>query len=88
MPHFNIFIISILHLSTSLTIPSYVDLYEIMSIASFSVYFSSGTDRTGTFIALDHLLDKLCNSDHIDVFEVVQNLILQRVHMISNMVCP
>ena len=47
---------------------------------------STGTGRTGTFIAIDTLLDQMETEEHIDVFEVVQNLLLQRVHMVKTVV--
>ena len=50
------------------------------------VYFSTGGGRTGTFIAIDTLLDQMDKEDHIDVFEVIQNLLLQRVHMVQTVV--
>ena len=47
---------------------------------------STGTGRTGTFIAIDTILDQMDNKEHIDVFEVVQNLLLQRVNMVDDLV--
>ena len=50
------------------------------------VYFSTGGGITGTFIAIDTLLDQMEREEHIDVFQVVQNLLLQRVNMVDNVV--
>ena len=52
----------------------------------FFVKCSTGTGQTGTFIAIDILLDQMETEEHIDVFEVVQNLLLQRVHMVETVV--
>lgn len=45
--------------------------------------FSAGVGRTGTFIAIDTLLQQLDRQNFLDVFEVVYKLRLNRVCMVQ-----
>jgi protein tyrosine phosphatase len=47
------------------------------------VHCSAGVGRTGVFIALDILLDKLASENVIDVYETVQRLRETRVNMVQ-----
>jgi len=42
---------------------------------------SAGIGRTGTFIALDYLMDQAAITGHVDVLECVETLRRQRVYM-------
>lgn len=47
--------------------------------------FSAGAGRTGTFIAVNQLLQKLDeNTEFLDVFNTVLNLRKQRVRLVQN----
>jgi len=48
--------------------------------------FSAGVGRTGTFIAIDQLLQNLSEQTHIDVFGQVYKLRKQRPEMVQNVV--
>ena len=50
--------------------------------------FSSrtGSGRCGTFIAADVLINQIENKQDLDVFNIVQSLVNQRVNMIQTLV--
>uniref|UniRef100_A0A8C6VR71 protein-tyrosine-phosphatase n=1 Tax=Naja naja TaxID=35670 RepID=A0A8C6VR71_NAJNA len=47
------------------------------------VHCSAGVGRTGTFIALDRLLQQLDSEDSVDIYGAVYDLRLHRVHMVQ-----
>ena len=47
---------------------------------------SAGVGRTGTFIALDYLLDQAKNENLVDVYKVVQRMRSKRVNMVQTQV--
>jgi cadherin 5 type 2 (VE-cadherin) len=47
------------------------------------VHCSAGVGRTGTFIALDMLLDELDSRDAVDVFDVVRRIRHQRMSAVQ-----
>ncbi|XP_006859617.1 PREDICTED: receptor-type tyrosine-protein phosphatase beta-like isoform X2 [Chrysochloris asiatica] len=47
------------------------------------VHCSAGVGRTGTFIALDRILQQLDSKDSVDIYEAVNDLRLHRVHMVQ-----
>ncbi|XP_026523510.1 receptor-type tyrosine-protein phosphatase beta isoform X1 [Notechis scutatus] len=47
------------------------------------VHCSAGVGRTGTFIALDRLLQQLDSKDSVDIYGAVYDLRLHRVHMVQ-----
>jgi protein tyrosine phosphatase len=49
-------------------------------------YFSAGIGRTGTFIALDVVVNQAQDQDYVDVFACVEALINQRVNMVQTQV--
>ena len=51
-----------------------------------TIYFSAGVGRTGTFIALDYLLDQAEKEKAVDVFNCVLQLRQDRVNMIQTLV--
>ena len=50
------------------------------------VHCSAGVGRTGTFITLDYLLERIKNESTIDIHEFVCNLRKQRVLMVQTLV--
>ena len=50
------------------------------------VHCSTGVGRTGTFIALDTLLDRMRSETSISVFEVVKDMMRRRVLLIQTQV--
>ena len=50
------------------------------------VHCSAGVGRTGTFIALDTLLDRMRSETSISVFEVVKDMRKRRVLMVQTLV--
>nr|KAF6453597.1 protein tyrosine phosphatase receptor type B [Molossus molossus] len=47
------------------------------------VHCSAGVGRTGTFIALDRILQQLDSKDSVDIYGAVYDLRLHRVHMVQ-----
>ncbi|XP_069084436.1 receptor-type tyrosine-protein phosphatase beta isoform X1 [Pleurodeles waltl] len=47
------------------------------------VHCSAGVGRTGTFIALDRLLQQLDSKDTVDIYGAIYDLRLHRVHMVQ-----
>uniref|UniRef100_H3A2L5 protein-tyrosine-phosphatase n=1 Tax=Latimeria chalumnae TaxID=7897 RepID=H3A2L5_LATCH len=47
------------------------------------VHCSAGVGRTGTFIALDRVLQQLNSTDSVDIYGAVYDLRLHRVHMVQ-----
>ncbi|XP_043821143.1 receptor-type tyrosine-protein phosphatase beta isoform X2 [Dromiciops gliroides] len=47
------------------------------------VHCSAGVGRTGTFIALDRILQQLDSKDAVDIYGAVHDLRLHRVHMVQ-----
>jgi len=52
----------------------------------FLYLFSGGSGRTGTYIAISLLLDRLKVEGVVDVFQTVRALRLQRMHMVQSLV--
>ncbi|XP_057613431.1 receptor-type tyrosine-protein phosphatase beta isoform X2 [Chionomys nivalis] len=47
------------------------------------VHCSAGVGRTGTFVALDRILQQLDSKDSVDIYGAVHDLRLHRVHMVQ-----
>src|SRR6185436_19678477 len=47
------------------------------------LYFSAGVGRSGTFIALDRLLQQIETKDIIDVYGIVHEMRMERVWMVQ-----
>ena len=48
--------------------------------------FSAGIGRSGSFIALDYLVDQASVDGYVNVYQCVQNLRHQRVNMVQTQV--
>ncbi|GFQ75373.1 tyrosine-protein phosphatase 10D [Trichonephila clavata] len=48
------------------------------------VHCSAGVGRSGTFIALDHILQKIQKHDYVDIFSIVYEMRKERVWMVQN----
>ncbi|KAG8190018.1 hypothetical protein JTE90_000114 [Oedothorax gibbosus] len=48
------------------------------------VHCSAGVGRSGTFIALDHILQKVQKHDYVDIFSIVYEMRKERVWMVQN----
>ena len=56
---------------------------------SLVLHFSAGAGRTGTFIALSNILERVKAEGLLDVFQTVKSLRMQRPHMVQTVVgCP
>nr|XP_020015111.1 receptor-type tyrosine-protein phosphatase beta isoform X1 [Castor canadensis] len=53
------------------------------SVGPTVVHCSAGVGRTGTFIALDRILQQLDSKDSVDIYGAVHDLRLHRVHMVQ-----
>lgn len=58
-------------------------IWEGQVSISFFFFFSAGVGRTGTFIALDRILQQLDSKDSVDIYGAVHDLRLHRVHMVQ-----
>lgn len=48
------------------------------------VHCSAGVGRSGTFIALDHILQSIQKRDYVDIFSIVHDMRKERVWMVQN----
>ena len=53
----------------------------------YILWFSAGVGRTGTFIALDYLLEQAEAENVVDIYGIVCKMRLNRVNMIQTVVC-
>ena len=51
------------------------------------VHCSAGVGRTGTYITLDAMLERMKEDDCINVYEFVRNMRAKRVFMVQTQVC-
>ena len=47
------------------------------------VHCSAGVGRTGTFIVLDTMLERMKKEDSVNVYEVLRDMRLRRAHMVQ-----
>lgn len=58
-------------------------LFNKKAQLSFDISSSAGVGRTGTFIALDRILQQLDSKDSVDIYGAVHDLRLHRIHMVQ-----
>ncbi|KAL4229662.1 hypothetical protein ACF0H5_010050 [Mactra antiquata] len=63
---------------------SLVKAHDMKDNVPILIHCSAGIGRTGTFIALDYLVDQANIEDYVNVLQCAQNLRHQRVNMIQN----
>ena len=51
------------------------------------ILFSAGVGRTGTFIAVDAMMQRLKEKDDLDIYNFVTQMRTKRTFMVQNMVC-
>ena len=54
-----------------------------MNAEIIEYFCSAGVGRTGTFIAMDHLLQHLKTSTYVDIFGLIHAMRLQRKFMVQ-----
>ena len=59
----------------------------VISLLCVSCVCSAGVGRTGSFMAIDSMLDRSLDLDTVDVFGYVTVLRTQRMHMVQTPVC-
>ena len=47
---------------------------------------SAGVGRTGTYIALDVMLQQMPNTNNVNVYECARNMRAKRLHMVQTLV--
>ena len=50
-------------------------------------FHSAGVGRTGTFIAVDAMMQRLKEKDDLDIYTFVTQMRTKRTFMVQNMVC-
>ena len=53
---------------------------------SLTRFYSAGVGRTGTFIAVDYLLQHLDSHDYVDIYGIVYKMRMQRNCMVQTKV--
>ena len=52
-------------------------------MSSFTVPYSAGVDRTGTFITIDHILEQVKKENKIDIPGVINKIRHQRMKLVQ-----
>ena len=55
-------------------------------MSSFTVPYSAGVDRTGTFITIDHILEQVKKENKIDIPGVINKIRHQRMKLVQTVV--
>ena len=48
---------------------------------------SAGVGRTGSFIAIDAMMQRLKEEDDLDIYDFVTQMRMKRTYMVQNLVC-
>lgn len=64
----------------------YKSVKPIIKVCIFHYDISAGAGRTGTFIALSNILERVKAEGLLDVFQTVKSLRTQRPHMVQTVV--
>ena len=60
----------------------------MLSFVKAHFCFSAGVGRTGTYITLDTMLERMQDVDSVTVYDCVRNLRARRVFMVQTQVTP
>ena len=60
--------------------------YQVIIMSVCVLFSSAGVGRTGTFIALDYLLQQAEKEKEVDIVKLVNQLRMERTTMIQTMV--
>ena len=63
-------------------------LYICLVLLNHIFVFSAGVGRTGTYITLDTMLERMQDVDSVTVYDCVRNLRARRVFMVQTQVTP
>ena len=61
-------------------------LFLCVCVCVFISPFSAGVGRTGTFITLDAMMERLKERDEINIFEFVNEMRTRRMYMVQTVV--
>ena len=65
-----------------------VCMYLCTILACWVLFFhSAGVGRTGTFIAVDAMMQRLKEKDDLDIYNFVTQMRTKRTFMVQNLVC-
>jgi len=59
----------------------------MLSYEIFPLFSSAGVGRTGTFLALDIMLERIPQTHDVNVYECVQIMRTKRIFMVQTAVC-
>ena len=62
-------------------------LYTIGILTFVFLLCSAGVGRTGTFIAVDAMMQRLKEKDDLDIYNFVTQMRTKRTFMVQNLVC-
>lgn len=71
---------------TSLLLYYMISHFQLL-LQSFAIDYSNGVGRTGVFIALSILIDRMKLESAVNVFTTIKRLRLQRTAMVQTLVC-
>ena len=66
--------------------PSVVVFMSLIFFKVNCLFFSAGVGRTGTYITLDTMLERVMHVNNVNVYECVRNLRAKRVLMVQTQV--